>query len=107
MLDKTGDATPPCGAPERVAFHCQSSRYPARSMFLISRRNLLSWIFSARILAITSWSKDPKQSEISPSINQVVPVQVSATSVSAVWQQIGRASCRERVKISVVDGSVR
>jgi hypothetical protein len=31
-------------------------------MFLISRRNLLSWIFSARILTIISWSKDPKDS---------------------------------------------
>ena len=35
---------------------------------------------------MTSWSSDPKQSEMSPSMNQVVPVQVFATSRSAVWQ---------------------
>jgi len=55
-------------------------------MFLMSRKNLLSWIFSARILTIISWSKDPKQSQMSPSMNQVVPVQTSSTSRSAVWQ---------------------
>jgi hypothetical protein len=50
------------------------------------RRNRLSWIFSARIVTIISWSKDPKQSEMSPSMNQVDPVQDTAISVSAVWQ---------------------
>ena len=35
---------------------------------------------------MTSWSSDPKQSEISPSMNQCVPFQVSTTSLSAVWQ---------------------
>ena len=29
---------------------------------------------------------DPKQSEMSPSMNQVVPVHWFATSLSAVWQ---------------------
>ncbi len=49
----------------------------------MSRRNRLSWIFSARIDSMTSWSKLPKQSEMSLSINQAVPVHVSATSLSA------------------------
>src|SRR5216683_459109 len=35
MLDRTGETTPPCGAPESVAFHSQSSRYPAWSICLI------------------------------------------------------------------------
>jgi hypothetical protein len=74
--------------------HTQSSRYPASSMFRSSRRNRLSWIFSARIDIMTSWSSDPKQSEISPSISQAVPVQVLATSRSAVWQpRAGRNPC--------------
>jgi hypothetical protein len=33
---------------------------------------------------MTSWSKDPKQSAMSPSMNQVVPVHVLATSVETV-----------------------
>ena len=46
------------------------------SMLLISRRNRPSWIFSDRIVSMTSWSRLPKQSEMSPSMNHVVPVQV-------------------------------
>jgi hypothetical protein len=42
LLERIGDATPPCGAPLSVAFHSQSSRYPACSMFRSSRRNRLS-----------------------------------------------------------------
>ena len=77
--------------PLSVSRYSQSSRYPAFSMFLMSRRNLLSWIFSARIETITWWSKDPKQPEMSPSMNQVVPDQTSSTSRSAVWHpQPGR-----------------
>ena len=86
MFDRTGDAPPPCGAPLRVAFQVQSSKYPADSILLISPRNRLSWIFSDRILIMTWWSSDPKQSAMSPSMNQTVPVQVWATSRSAVWQ---------------------
>src|ERR671915_1958814 len=94
MLDRIGEQTPPCGTPDSVSCHSQSSRYPAWSMLCTSRRNRLSWIFSARILIIVSWSKDPKQSEISPSINQVVPVQVSAILDNAVWQpRRGRKPC--------------
>ena len=66
------------------AFHIQSSRYPALSIPLISRRNRLSWMFSARTDRMTSWSSDPKQSEMSPSMNQMVPFQVCWISVSAV-----------------------
>ena len=55
-------------------------------MLRTSRRNRLSWIFSARIEIMTSWSRLPKQSAMSPSMNQAVPVQVWATSRSAVWQ---------------------
>jgi hypothetical protein len=58
-------------------------------MFLMSRRNLLSWIFSARILAIISWSKDPKQSEISPSVNQVAPDQTSSIAQRGVAAMAG------------------
>jgi len=43
-----------------VAFHRQSSKYPAKSMFAISRRNRPSWIFSDRIDSKTEWSKLPK-----------------------------------------------
>ena len=43
-------------------------------------------MFSARIVIMTSWSSDPKQSRMSPSMNQVVPFQVCSISVSAVWQ---------------------
>src|SRR5664279_3795713 len=86
MLERTGETVPPCGAPLSVAFHVQSSKYPAVSMLRISRRNRPSWIFSERILTIISWSKDPKQSEMSASMNQVVPLQVSATCRNAVWQ---------------------
>ena len=86
MLDRIGDATPPCGTPLSVAFQTQSSRYPAGSMFRTSRRNRLSWIFSPRLDSMTSWSRLPKQSARSPSMNQAVPVQVFATSVNAVWQ---------------------
>jgi hypothetical protein len=46
----------------------------------------LSWIFSARIVSMTWWSSDPKQSEMSPSMNQTVPVQVWLISRNAVWQ---------------------
>jgi hypothetical protein len=53
MFERTGEAQPPCGAPLRVAFQTQSSRYPACSMFRNSRRNRLSWIFSARIESMT------------------------------------------------------
>src|SRR4051812_36406880 len=81
MFERTGDTTPPCGQPLSVSRYCQSSRYPALSMLAIIRRNLLSWIFSARILTITSWFKDPKQSAISPSMNHTVPVQVWLISV--------------------------
>jgi len=35
---------------------------------------------------MTEWSKLPKQSARSPSTNQLVPVQVWATSRNAVWQ---------------------
>lgn len=35
---------------------------------------------------MTSWSRLPKQSAMSPSTNQDVPGQVLATSRSAVWQ---------------------
>src|SRR6266852_1838259 len=83
-----GETTPPCGTPLSVSWYFQSSRYPAFSMLRISRSNLLSWIFSDRILTIISWSKDPKQSEMSPSMNQVAPVQFTATSVNAVWQPL-------------------
>jgi hypothetical protein len=90
-----GVTTPPCGTPLSVAFHVQSSRYPASSSMLrISRRNRSSWIFSDRILTTTRWSKEPKQSEMSASMNHVVPVQVSATSRRAVWQpRPGRNPC--------------
>ena len=84
MLDRIGEATPPCGVPLSVAFQVQSSRYPAVSMAHTSRRNRLSWIFSARIDSRTSWSRLPKQSEMSASMNQTVPAQVLATSRSAV-----------------------
>ena len=94
MFERTGDTTPPCGAPLSVSWYFQSSRYPAFSICLMSRRNRLSWIFSDRILTITSWSKEPKQSEMSPSINHVVPVQVRSTSRSAVWHPLpGRNPC--------------
>ncbi len=79
-----GVATPPCGAPLSVLWYCQSSRYPAFSMLRISRRKRLSRIFSARIPAIISWSRLPKQSEMSPSINHVVPVHPRCISRSAV-----------------------
>jgi hypothetical protein len=55
-------------------------------MFWISRRNRLSWMFAASVVIMTWWSSDPKQSAMSPSMNQVVPVHVVATSRSAVWQ---------------------
>lgn len=45
----TGETTPPCGTPLNVAFHTQSSKYPALSMLRIRRRNRLSWIFSASL----------------------------------------------------------
>lgn len=91
MLDRTGEATPPCGAPLSVAPHVQSSKYPAVSMLRTSRRNRLSWTLSANVWIMTSWSSDPKQSAMSPSTNQVVPAQVLATSRSAVWQpRLGR-----------------
>src|SRR2546430_10070012 len=32
LFRSIGEATPPCGAPESVAPHLQSSRYPASSM---------------------------------------------------------------------------
>src|SRR6266498_5223934 len=60
MLDRTGETTPPCGAPLNVAFHTQSSRYPALSICLMSRRNRLSLIFSASMESMTSWSRLPK-----------------------------------------------
>src|SRR2546421_5623467 len=102
MLDRIGETTPPCGAPLNVACHTQSSRYPALSMPLMSRRNLLSWIFVASVESITSWSRLPKQSEMSPSISQVVPVHVLTTSVNAVWQpRRGRNPCDRSEK----DGS--
>ncbi|WP_416219861.1 reverse transcriptase domain-containing protein, partial [Frankia sp. Cas4] len=49
---------PPCGAPLNVAFHSQSSRYPACSMLRSSRRNRLSWIFSPSIPSMTEWSSE-------------------------------------------------
>jgi len=39
-----------------------------------SRRNRLSWILSDRVSIMRSWSSDPKQSAMSPSMNQAVPV---------------------------------
>ncbi len=44
---------PPCGAPDSVAPHFQSSRYPAWSMAPSSRRNRLSWILSPTVSSIT------------------------------------------------------
>jgi hypothetical protein len=35
---------------------------------------------------MTEWSRLPKQSEMSPSMNQTVPVHLAATSLKAVWQ---------------------
>src|SRR5215471_13165413 len=60
MLDKIGDATPPCGAPLSVACHRQSSRYPAVSMPSTSRRNRPSWIFSLNVDNMTWWSSESK-----------------------------------------------
>jgi hypothetical protein len=83
-------------APFGVSFHRQSSRYPASSMLRTRRRNRLSRIFSASAESMTEWSKLPKQSAISPSMNQVVPVQVLATSRSAVWHpRRGRKPCEQ------------
>src|SRR5579863_2775506 len=94
MFERTGETTPPCGAPESVACHSHSSRYPAWSMLRNSLRNRLSRIFSARLDSKTSWSSDPKQSDMSPSMNQVVPVHFLDTSVSAVWHpRPGRKPC--------------
>ena len=47
----------PAAQPLSVACHRQSSRYPALSMWLISRRNRPSWIFSARVASMTSMVK--------------------------------------------------
>jgi reverse transcriptase-like protein len=77
---------PPCGAPLRVAFQVQSSKYPACSMLPSSRRNRLSRTFAPTIDSRIEWSRLPKQSAISPSMNQLVPVQIWATYRSAVWQ---------------------
>src|SRR6266545_5646765 len=60
MLLRMGDATPPCGQPLSVAFHRQSSRYPALSMPSTSRRNRLSWIFSPNVDSMTWWSSESK-----------------------------------------------
>ena len=73
MLDRTGEAIPPCGAPLSVACHRQSSRYPAESMLDTNRRNRPSWIFSASTDLMIEWPKDPKQSVMSPSMNHTVP----------------------------------
>src|SRR5215470_13795171 len=75
MFDRIGLATPPCGAPLSVAFQRQSSRYPALRMWLISRSSRPSWIPWVRIDSMTWWSRLPKQSEMSPSMNQCVPFQ--------------------------------
>src|SRR3954447_7624352 len=83
MLDKIGETTPPCGAPEYVACHVKSSRYPARSMPATRPKNLPSWMFSARMSSMTSWSRLPKQSAISPSMNQVVPVHVESDLIES------------------------
>ena len=47
--DGGSDTVPPCGAPLSVAFHRQSSKYPAWSIRLISCRNRPSWIFTANV----------------------------------------------------------
>ena len=86
MLERHGDRTPPCGTPLSVAFHTQSSKYPACSIWLISLSSRLSRIFSPSVSSMTRESSRSKHWEMSPSINQLVPVQVLATSPKAVWQ---------------------
>src|SRR6266540_1623424 len=49
MFERIGETTPPCGQPLSVSWYSQSCRYPALSMFRMSRKNRRSWIFSASI----------------------------------------------------------
>jgi len=64
-------------------------------MLRISRRNRLSWIFSAMIPIMMSWSRLPKQSEMPPSTNQIVPVQAMSTTLTIRDKTVSRNRLRE------------
>ena len=77
MFERIGDTTPPCGQPLSVASrYCQSSRYPALSMLRDQPQEPVIVDLLRQGLTMMSWFKDPKQSEMSPSMNHTVPVQV-------------------------------
>lgn len=66
----------PCGTPLSVLFSFQSSIYPASSSFLTRLMNRPSWMCSASAEMMRSWSREPKQSAMSPSMIQTVPCQI-------------------------------
>ena len=72
---------PPCGAPLSVAFHTPSPpNTRLASIWPISRTKPVIVDLLPSVLTMTEWSSSSKHREMSPSINQVVPVHPTATS---------------------------